>query len=213
MAFVMLAFDQIMNRKPVRFLILVLLGATFHFPALVFLPAYWIARQKSGLGYIFTLIGMLVLTYLFRNQLLEIMLEFYDTTVYDYNMRFLGNKVLIMLAIIIAALILRPPKKEFSLYNALLQLMGIAVVLQTFASYNNTFERLADYYFQFAVVFIPLVFEKNNNVKCLFITPRTAALAKTAAPWLFGAFGVWRFTNYIQNMSGVLLPFQFFFSG
>lgn len=210
MAFVLLSFDQIAQKRPIRFILLVLIGSTFHFPALIFLPAYWIARQKAGLSYLFTLIGMLILTYLFRDQILELMLEFYDTTIYESDMRFLANKVLIMLFIIVAALILRPPKREVSLYNALLQLMGIAVVLQTFASYNNTFERLADYYFQFAVIFIPLVFEKNR-VKSLFIPPRMTALAKTMGPYLFGAFGVWRFANYIQNTSWAFLPFRFFF--
>lgn len=210
MTFVLLSFDQIMTRKPIRFCILVLIGSTFHFPALVFLPAYWIATRKVGLSYIFTLCGMLIATYCFRDTILKLMLDLYDTTIYETDMRFLGNKVIIMLGIVLAALILRPPVREFSLYNALLQLMGIAIVLQTFASYNNTFERLADYYFQFSVIFIPLVFQKCGK-KSLFISPSLAHLGQTLGPWVFGAFGVWRFANYIQNASWAFLPFRFFF--
>ena len=210
MAFVLLAFDQIMERKPFRFLILVLIGSTFHFPALVFLPAYWIATRKAGLSYVFTLGGMLLATYYFRDTLLEFMLDLYDTTIYDSDMRFLGNKVIIMLGIVLAALVLRPPVQEFSLYNALLQLMGIAIVLQTFASYNNTFERLADYYFQFSVIFIPMVFQKCGR-KSLFISPSLAHLGQTLGPWVFCGFGIWRFLNAIQSSSWAYLPYQFFF--
>ena len=210
MAFVLLAFDQIMKRKAIRFLILVLIGGAFHFPALVFLPAYWIATRKVDLSYIFTLCAMLVFTYYFRDTLLELMVDLYDTTIYESDMRFLGNKVIVMIVIVAAALVLRPPVREFSLYNALLQLMGIAIVLQTFASYNNTFERLADYYFQFSVVFIPMVFQKGSR-KNLLVSPTLAQLARTLGPWVFGAFGVWRFANAIQSSSGVYLPYRFFF--
>lgn len=210
MAFIVLAFDQIMKKRPLRFLLLVAVAGAFHFPALIFLPAYWIARQKAGLSYLFTLIGMLILTYFLRDDILELMLQFYGTELLLLDMDFLANKVIVMLVIVIAGLVLRPPKKEVSLYNVLLQLMGIAIVLQTFASYNNTFERLADYYFQFAVLFIPLVFERGK-AKALFISPRLAVFGKTVGPWLFCAFGVWRFLNNIQNNSWIYLPFKFFF--
>lgn len=210
MAFVMLAFDMILKRKPVKFIALVLIAGLFHLPAVVFLPAYWIAKMKVGRNYIVVLAGMLLFTYLFREEILELMLEIYDTTMYDFGMRFLANKVLIMLVIVIAALVLRPPTKNDRMYCILLQFMGIAIVIQTFAGYNNTFERLANYYFQFSVIFIPMVFQQCN-IRSLFLQPRTALLIKQISPYLFGGFGVWRFANYIQSNSWIWLPFRFFF--
>lgn len=210
MAFVTLAFDMILKRKPVKFIALVLIASLFHVPALVFLPAYWIAKMKVGRNYILVLAGMLLFTYLFREEILELMLEIYDTTLYDSGMRFLANKVLIMLVIVIAALVLRPPTKNHRMYCILLQFMGIAIVIQTFAGYNNTFERLANYYFQFSVIFIPMVFQQCN-IRSLFLQPRTALLIKQISPYLFGGFGVWRFANYIQSNSWIWLPFRFFF--
>ena len=210
MAIIMLAFDMIMKRKPIKFVTLVLLASLFHVPALVFIPAYWIAKMKVGRGYVFVLAGMLLFTYLFRENILEFMTDIYDTTIYDSGMHFLGNKVLIMLAIVAAALILRPPTKNDRMYCILLQFMGIAIVIQTFAGYNNTFERLANYYFQFSVIFIPLVFQKCS-IRSLFLQPRTALLIKQISPYLFGGFGVWRFANYIQNNAWLWLPFRFFF--
>ena len=210
MTFVVLAFDMILERKPIRFTALVLAASLFHLPALVFLPAYWIAKMKIGRGYFVTLTAMFVLTYLFREPLLELMTDVYETAIYDYDMRFLANKVLIMLAIVAAALILRPPSPHDRMYCILLQFMGIAAVIQTFASYNNTFERLANYYFQFAVIFIPMVFEECD-VQSLIFRPNTAFYIKKLAPFLFGGFGVWRFANYLQNNAWLWLPFRFFF--
>lgn len=210
MGFITLAFDAIVEKKPLRFTLLVSIAWWFHAPALVFAPAYLIAMMKPGRMYLLFLAALLAFTYKFQDQLLELMLEFYDTTIYDYEMRFLANKAIIMLGIVAAALILRPPEEEDRVYGILLQFMGIAVVIQTFASYNNTFERLANYYFQFCVVFIPLVFQADTR-RSQLLDIKTEAMAKQLAPWAFCAFGVWRFANYIQANDWLWLPYRFFF--
>ena len=210
MGFITLAFDAIVEKKPIRFALLVYIAYLFHAPALIFAPAYLIAMMKPGRMYLVFLAALLGFTYSFRDQILELMLEFYDTTIYDYEMRFLANKTLIMLGIVIAALVLRPPEEADRLYGILMQFMGISIVLQTFASYNNTFERLANYYFQFAVVFIPMVFQTDTR-RSRLLDIKTEAMAKQAAPWAFCAFGVWRFSNYIRSTSWIWLPYRFFF--
>ena len=48
MVFVLYSFDAIVDRKLLRFLILMAVASVFHYPALVFLPAYWIANMKVG---------------------------------------------------------------------------------------------------------------------------------------------------------------------
>lgn len=211
MAFVLLAFDAVIDKKAIRFLILVFVASRFHFPSLVFLPAYWIANMKIGRSYLITLAAMLLVTFLLRDQLLDLMTDVYDTTIYENELSFLANKVIIMLIIVVAALVLRPPTQEDRLYCALLQLVGVAIVLQTFANYNNTFERLADYYFQFSVVFIPMVFE-SVELRKEFLSPKTCSLIKTVAPILFCAFAIWRFLNYADN-NPTLSPYAFFFQG
>lgn len=211
MAFITLAFDAIIERKLPKYLLFVTLAVFVHAPALIFLPAYWIASMKVGRGYLYTLAGMLIFTYLFRDSILDLMLRYYGTEMQMHDMRFLANKVLIMLVIVVAAMVLRPPREKGDrLYNILLQFMGISIVIQTFASYNNTFERLANYYFQFAVIFIPLVFQKGKR-RSLVLSPQMEAIAKTWAPFLFGGFGVWRYANYIQSNDWIWLPFRFFF--
>ena len=210
MGFITLAFDAIVEKKPLWFALLVYIAWWFHAPALIFAPAYLIAMMKPGRMYLLFLAALLAFTYSFRDRILELMLEFYDTTIYDYEMRFLANKAIIMLGIVAAALILRPPEEEDRVYGILLQFMGIAIVIQTFASYNNTFERLANYYFQFCVVFIPLVFQADTR-RSRLLDIKTEAMAKQLAPWAFCAFGVWRFASYIQSNAWAWLPFRFFF--
>ena len=210
MGFITLAFDAIVEKKPLWFALLVYIAWWFHAPALIFAPAYLIAMMKPGRMYLLFLAALLAFTYTFRDRILELMLEFYDTTIYDYEMRFLANKVIIMLGIVAAALVLRPPEEDDRVYGILLQFMGIAVVIQTFASYNNTFERLANYYFQFCVAFIPLVFQTDTR-RSRLLDIKTEAMAKQLAPWAFCAFGVWRFANYITSNAWAWLPYRFFF--
>ena len=210
MGFITLAFDAIVEKKPLWFALLVYIAWWFHAPALIFAPAYLIAMMKPGRMYLLFLAALLAFTYSFRDRILELMLEFYDTTIYDYEMRFLANKVIIMLGIVAAALVLRPPEEDDRVYGILLQFMGIAVVIQTFASYNNTFERLANYYFQFCVAFIPLVFQTDTR-RSRLLDIKSEAMAKQLAPWAFCAFGVWRFANYITSNAWAWLPYRFFF--
>ena len=83
-------------------------------------------------------------------------------------------------------------------------------MIAVFSSYNNTFERLADYYFQFSVVFIPMVFE-DVKLKRRHLSERELALVRKAGPYLFGAFAIWRFLDYVQRPEASLTPYQFYF--
>lgn len=212
MALLMLAFIQIDKRKPVWFVIITLLAGQFHFPALVFLPAYWIAKMKPGRSFIILLAVILILTYRFRSQILNWMLSLYkdeDTYANMEGVGFLRTKALIMVVVVAAAILFRKPRSEDRIYSILLEFIGIAVVFQTFCGYSNIFERLADYYFQFAVVFIPMVFDKNADREPLF-SWRFMSVVDTLAPYMFCGFGVYRFITSATN-DRFLYPFKFFF--
>ena len=212
MAFLMLAFDQIVGKRPIRFVLIVLLASQFHFPALVFMPAYWITKIQAGRIYLLLLALLLIFTYVFRNQIINMMIEFYEykeSNVDLSNVTFLRTKALIMVIIVTAAVVFRVPTPQDRVYVILLQMIGLSIVFQTFCGYNNIFERLADYYFQFAVVFIPMVFDKKAKRKTL-INWRLLQAANSVAPYLFCGFGVWRFLD-VTSGDGHLTPFKFFF--
>lgn len=204
MSILLFAFDAIFEKKPLKFSAIVILASLFHFPALVFLPAYWLAKMKIDRNYLILLSLLLLATYLFRERILHLMLDAYggdDINASLNGVRFLKNKVIIMLVIVVAAFFLRPPTDGDSVYNACLIFTGIAIVFQTFSGYNNIFERLADYYFHTAIIFIPLVFEKREMTRRL-LDRQTELLAKEVATPLFCAFAIWRFLSTVNNAYG-----------
>ena len=209
MAFILFAFNAIINRKLIRFLLMVWFASLFHFPALVFLPAYWIANMRLGRTYLIFLAALFIVTYFFRDQLLDWMTDAYDTQIMDTGRGFLANKVIVMLVIIAAALVIRPPSGEDRVYNSLLMIIGVSAVIQTFSTYNNTFERLADYYFQFSIVFIPMVFE-DVKTKRRHLSERELRMVRRVGPYVFCAFAIWRFLDSTVN-DPTIYPYQFYF--
>lgn len=205
------AFDAIVDRKPIRFVIFTILATLFHFPALIFLPAYWIARMKVGRSYILLLAVLLLITYMYRDQLLNLMLNAYGSEDIEATMegiRFLRNKVVIMIAIAVFAALVRPPDTEDTVYNALLMFAGVAIVLQTFCGYNNIFERLADYYFHMSIVLIPLIFEKGGKTEARTIALRNERIMDVI-PLVICIVAVWRFLSTVNN-SPIYTPYRFF---
>ena len=210
MSFILLAMDAVIDRKLFKFLLLTAVASMLHFPALVFLPAYWIAGMKPGRSYLILLAAAFAITYLMRDQMVDWMTDAYETTIMDTGRSFLGNKTIIVIVILVAAIVIRPPSSEDREYNAFLLLMGIAAVIQTFSSYNNTFERLADYYFQVSVVFIPMVFE-DVKLKRKHLSDHALMMVRKVGPYVFCAFAIWRFLEYVSREGTGLNPYQFYF--
>lgn len=212
MAVLMLAFDCVVNRHPIKFCIFVVLASQFHLPAICFFPIYWITKLHPGKAYLLVLAAILLLTYVFRTQILSFLLSLYkerDTKVDLSGVQFLRTKALVMIIIVVAAIIFRFPTKEEPIYEVLLEMMGIAIVFQTFCGYSNIFERLADYYFQFSVIFIPMVFDRNTERKSL-IKWRFIDSVSTIAPYIFCGFGVYRYLTAMAN-DYHFTPYRFFF--
>lgn len=201
MIFIIYAFDALVDRKLLKFLLLVAVSSVFHYPALVFLPAYWIGNMRLGRNYIILLALIMVALYFWRDEIVQQMSDIYygENSGHDVttNVRFLMNKVIVMLVIIAAALIIRPPDPSDRTYCSFLALIGVATALQTFAAYGNVFERLADYYFQFSFVLIPMVFEEAET-KRRYLGDKERKMVCKVSPYLFCAFAIWRFW---QNVS------------
>ena len=161
--FLFLAFDAIMEHKKLKFAVFVALAVSIHFPAIVFAPAYFIANRKLDSKMIIVYIITAVLVFVFREQIFIYMADMYDSVVSTTQIGGVGEKALMMLLFIIAGYVLRVPDGENKTYLATFNFMIIAAMLQTFAVYGNVFERLADYYFIFAIFFLAFVFEKGER--------------------------------------------------
>lgn len=208
MALLLLAFDAILERRPIRFLVTVSIAALFHFPAIVFLPAYWIVMLNPRRDFLFVLALAWLAVYLWRDQILEFATQFYyEGYSFEGEDRFLTGKVIVMSALVLTAIFLRPPAQNNPVYSATMQFVAIATVIQLFSVYNNVFERLADFYFQFSVIFVPFIFDRQISDK----RNLEKSIVIILAPYVLGALCLYRFNDIVTRPTSILLPYRFFF--
>ncbi len=208
MTLLLLAFDAVIERRPIRYLILVSIASMFHFPALIFLPAYWIVMLNPRRDFLVVLAAAWIAVYLWRDQILDFATQFYyEEHPFEGQDRFLTGKVTVMSILVLTAFFLRPPAKGNLVYSASMQFLAIATVIQLFSVYNNVFERLADYYFQFSVIFVPFIFERHSDAKGNL----EKNLIVTFAPYVLGALCLYRFNDIVTREASFLLPYRFFF--
>lgn len=162
MGLLMFAFTGIMEERPRRFFLWTVLAGCIHAPALIFLPAYWIAKSKLSVRRMTAYVISAVLIFIFRNQIVTFISEFYyDETAFTVNDR-LGGRFIMIAALIAAGVFLRGfSGKNFS---KLFNLMIAAAILQMFSGFDNVFSRLTDYYFQFLILYLPMMFYPERDI-------------------------------------------------
>lgn len=167
MAFIMCAMMAIFEENLKKYLLFILLATAIHMPAIAFLPAYWIAKNKINFV---TVIGYLMaggVIYLFRNQLVAVVAAIYyeEEQLEMFNTAGgLGGRFFVLVLILLCGIILKGFKERN--FQSVFNVIAIAAIFQMFSSFDNVFTRFADYYFQFAVLYIPMIFyEAHNNVK------------------------------------------------
>lgn len=238
MSFLCFAFDAIFEKKPVRFLLLVVLASLFHFPALVFLLAYWIAKFKINKAFPLLMLFVLVVVFIFRSQILNLMISVYSNETegskYLSSVSFFGTKFVLMIIILGYAFYrYSMVGKGNMVFSALLYFMGFAAAIQTFCFYNNIFERLADYYYQFSILFMPLILIRHTNDVDLLnksadsnlntISNESTIVKKSLSNYtiedidisaiiavVITVFCVWRFISITSSGMDSLTPFYFF---
>lgn len=161
MALVMLAFTGIMEEKPRRFLFWTLLAGCVHTPALAFLPAYWLAKSRLSIQKLIAYAVSAGLVFLFRNRIVIFISGFYyEETDFMVN-EHVGGRFLMIVALLVVGVILRGfSGKDFS---KLFNLVFIAALIQMFSGFDNVFSRLADYYFQFLILYLPMMFYPETD--------------------------------------------------
>lgn len=157
MGFLMLAFTGIIEDNPFKFLILTLLGSLFHAPAFVFIISYPWSKMKFGHNYLLFLTLILVLVLVFRGQIVNTLSEMYYDESELVASSGIGGKFIAMMMILLLSMLVRPPVPNDPVYYKTFNLMVLAALIQSFSVFGNNFTRLADYYFQFSVIFIPFI--------------------------------------------------------
>lgn len=157
MAFVMLSFVGIAEKRPWFFLGMMMIAGSVHMPALVFLPAYWLAQRPVNGKMLLLYLCLGAMMYVFKNQFVAFIKTFYyeDDEVMVFSGE-IGNRFVMLLGFTLFGILFTGfDNKNF---EKLFHLMAVAAILQLLAGFDNIFTRLTDYYFQFSVLYIPMTF-------------------------------------------------------
>lgn len=218
MAFIVLAMIQIMEHKFLRFLIFVIIAGLFHQPALIFVIAYPFANKKMDSTYFLIIGGIAAVAFVFRAQIVEQLVDLYYSEEQSFQiMESVGGKVVFMVLIMLLALFMRPLKNYDTHYRQLFSLMILAAIIQTFAVYDNVFSRLADYFFQFSVLFIPFMLQSgeeqaveypDHKREIRYFTRRSYLLIQLCIT----VFAIGYYFYYINGNAALLQEFHFYWN-
>lgn len=164
MAFVLLSFKGIVDRNLKYFLIMVFLGSMFHAPAAIFFIAYFWSNKRVDRYYFLVLLMIFAFVLVFRSQIVSFLSEmYYDDEEILTATRLIGGKYIFMVIMLVAALFLRPLHERDRIYKSVFNIMVLATLVQSFSVYGYVFTRLADYFFQFSILFVPFVWEYREH--------------------------------------------------
>lgn len=157
MAFVMFAAIGLFERKRWMFYLFSVIAGFVHMPAFVYLPAYELCRAKK-LRTIVVFYALLTgVVIIFRNQIVNQITDlYYENERYAMVSSFgIGGKSLMLIALTGIGIFLCNYKNEVFRYTLIM--VATASLIQMFSVYNNVFTRLADYYFQFIILYAPFI--------------------------------------------------------
>lgn len=157
MNFVMLAFIGIAERKLSFYLIMMAIASAIHAPALIFLPAYWLARSRVSPWTVLAYVVLGLLLNVFKDQFVEFVMSFYyeEDTIEIFSGE-LGNRFIMICLFCVFGILFKG--FEGRTFESLFHIMAVAAMLQMLSGYNNIFTRLTDYYFQMSILYIPMTF-------------------------------------------------------
>ena len=162
MAFLMLSFSGIVEKNLKKYLLMMLVAGLFHTPSLIFLPAYWLCQRRVSSRMIGFYIVLGVLIFIFKNQFINFIKSFYyeDDQVFVFSGE-IGSRFVMLLGMTLFGILFRDFTNRD--YEALFHIMAVATILQMLAGFDNIFTRMADYYFQFSVLYLPMIFFPGNQ--------------------------------------------------
>lgn len=164
MAFLMVSMMCIFEEKPVAFLFFTVLAGFVHMPAIVFLPAYFIANRKVNTRLIVSYVVVAIVIFMFRTQIVELVSDlYYEDENFTLMKEGIGGKTIVIILILIVGFLLKGFREKR--FNQLFNIIVVAAILQMFSGFDNVFTRLADYYLQFSILFIPSIFYEDRRTE------------------------------------------------
>lgn len=216
MSFLMLAFIGITKRKLSFYLIMVAIASAIHMPALIFLPAYWLTSMRVNKNTVLFYLLLGLALFVFKNQFVSLIrLIYYET---DEELMYsgeVGGRFIMVLGFTLFGLLFAGMRDGDM--EKLFHLMAVATILQLLSGYDNIFTRLTDYYFQFSVLYMPMVFfPKETNPGRLslravfpFNNRSLKLLSMIVALYMFWFYYVFNLNSGVAVTGTSYLNFQF----
>ena len=216
MSFCCLAMIALLQDNIKRFLIMVGLGALFHAPALVFLVAYPFSRKKFDKWYVIVVSTLMTAMYLYRNQLVYFFEDAYRSeaaadAMLAREVSGVGGRFIGMMLIMMLAMMLRPLTLKDRIYTKVFNVMVLAAAFQMMSVFNNTYTRLADYFYQFVVLFVPMFMQPITSKKELAYRRASSIIQNTELRLMLSVgitlFSIWFFNNQLSGIDNKILFF------
>lgn len=196
MAILMLSYISIIEKKPKLFILFTALASVIHLPALAFFPAYPIAKLKLNFKTIIGYIVSAVAIFALREPIVTTLQDAYYEDKDFAADTFIGTRFIMMCLMLVIGVLLKGFQGKH--FSSLFMLIGVAAIFQMFCGYDNVFTRLADYYFQFVILYIPMLFEDFEEAaypmrmgpKIIFDKSMTKVLIVFLV-----AFGIWFYST------------------
>ena len=202
------ALVGIVENNRFQFYICTVIASFFHLPAMIFIFAYEITHIRNSDIYLFiTAVGAGIL-YIFREHAVLLLGDSYDSVIELIRTGSVGGKVLLIALVCIYGYIFYTPVYENEKSVYLFRLLIISAIIQTLAIYGNVFERLADYYFVYISIYLPLVFSVMlSEDKDIMVTKanRSVLFEVSIVVVLIAVFAY--YWVYFKNTPG-LLPYN-----
>lgn len=214
MGFITLSMIAIVQKKPIRFLVFTGIAALFHTPASIFFIAYIVAHKKRDTWYYVLLIAVAICIISFRSEIVSFASDLYYESETKYGAtETIGGKFIAILLIMIGATVLHPVKNGELVYGCFFNVTVLALIIQSFSVYDNVFTRLADYYFQFFIIYIPLVLDSKtddfDSVESIELCKRLPYTWRALATLVITVLGVLFYSHTLEASWSLLSGFRF----
>lgn len=168
-----LGYFLIKKRKFIPFVITVLLASTIHASAVAIMPFYFISRIKINKGTLVGYIAAIILAFMFRYQLLDILkfMAGYDSYTDDETAA-AGTFIYLLLAIGLFVIVFHKRLLETNteVVNVSINAVLVACAFSSLLLINPAFMRVVQYYSLFLLFLLPemvKILPKKNDQKIL----------------------------------------------
>lgn len=165
----MLSIEPIMNKKPIKFYITILCAISFHYTAIIFLPAYWIANSRSRnvslIKKIIVIIGS-VLIVMLAPSLLSFVTSFDTFSYYDHyqlNLEKIGVGNIIIKTPIIMIILFNIKKLKNNAMSKIVLFYFLGLILEYYGYFAEYVSRIAIYYEMMQVFILSAIIKAQTN--------------------------------------------------